>query len=514
MNNKKENKDEDHTAGNVINPDEILQGLPLIVVSNRGPVDFFEDEDGKLQMQRNTGGLVTALLGLSQNINITWVASALTDLEKNWGSGSVLLEEDGCAIDLHLVPIEEELYDGYYNTISNPLLWFLQHSMWNFFTNPIITRSTWNAWHEGYVGVNMLFAKTVAKLIKKSPGRPLVMIQDYHLYLLPRMLRNLLHRTRSSHKMTLSHFVHIPWPVAEELRILPPEMRKSILDGLCAVDILGFQTKSDKTNFLQSIATHIPDASVNYRKGTVRIRKHTTIVRDYPISIDVAALKNQAEQPETIEHKEFFENTTEDQQLIVRVDRTDPSKNIVRGFQALGELLELYPEHIGKVTFIALLVPSRLEVDEYHDYHDKLMAAAGWVNSKYGTGDWEPIRIILGDNYSRAIAGLQLYDVLLVNSIADGMNLVAKEGPIVNQKNGMLVLSESTGASQQLHHGAMIIPPCDIYATAEALHKALTMPIEERKKYADLLRHQVEENDVNTWFWWQIEDFIKLGYIS
>jgi len=506
-NHEKENQT---TCGN--DPELLLHGRPLIIVSNRGPIDISEDENGNLLMQRNAGGLVTALLGLAQNIDITWVASAINDLEKNWGHGQVALDENGCAINLHLVPLEQDVYDGYYNTISNPLLWFLQHSMWDFITSPTITRSTWEAWEKGYVVANKQFAETVAQRVRAVPGRTLVMIQDYHLYLLPRMLRGILRQSRRSDQVTLTHFVHIPWPGSEELRILPPEIRKAILDGLTAVDILGFQTREDSVSFLQSVAAHLPGASVSYQKRRVWYRNHATIVRDFPISIDVVALKNQAESSDTIEQREIIENISLDQQLVLRVDRTDPSKNIVRGFQAFEEMLELYPEHIGKVKFVALLVPSRLEVDEYHDYHDKLMAAAGWVNSKYGTIDWEPVRVILGENYARGVAGLQIYDVLLVNSIADGMNLVAKEGPVVNQKDGVLVLSERTGASQQLESGAIIIPPCDIYATAQALHKALTMPSEERKTRANLLRQQIEENDINAWFCDQINEITKLGY--
>lgn len=494
------------------NPEELLNDRSLIIVSNRGPVGFSTDEAGNMQIQRSGGGLVTALRGLAQNINITWIASALDTLEKEWSQGKMALDEGGRPIDLHLVPLDEDVYNGYYNTISNPLLWFLQHSMWDFISGPTITRETWLAWEQGYVIANEQFAKIVAQHVKASPGRALVMVQDYHLYLLPRMLRKILHRTRRSDQVSLTHFVHIPWPGAEELRILPSGMRKEILDGLTAVDLLGFQTREDGVNFLQSIEAHLPGASVNYKYRRVWYRNHATIVRDFPISIDVPAIKALSQTAEVIEHRLQFEEMIHDQKLILRVDRTDPSKNIVRGFQAFGEMLKLHPEHIGKVKFIAILVPSRLDVDEYHNYHDEIMAASGWVNSHYGTGDWEPIRVISGENYPRAVAALQIYDVLLVNSIADGMNLVAKEGPVVNQKDGVLVLSERTGASQQLEPGALVISPCDIYATAEALHQALTMTAEERNLRANRLRWLVEENDINAWFCDQIKEIGRLGF--
>jgi len=509
---KIKNQENNDTLDCRSDPEVLLRMRPLIIVSNRGPFGFSEDEAGNLQIQRSNGGLVTALLGLTQNIDVTWVATAINDLEKKWGHGQLALDDNGHAINLHLVPLDQETYDGYYNVISNPLLWFLQHSMWDFFTNPTITRSTWDSWEHGYVAANQQFAEEVAQRVRATPGRTIVMIQDYHLYLLPRMLRGLLHKTRRSDQLTLTHFIHIPWPGAEELRILPPEMRKTILEGLTAVDILGFQTREDCVNFLQSVASHLPGASVSYKNRRVWYHNHSTIVRDFPISIDVPALKTHAISPEIDPEREFLEQIAQDNQIILRVDRTEPSKNIVRGFEAFDQLLESHPEHCGKVKFIALLVPSRLEVDEYRDYHDKFMAAAGWVNSKHGTSDWEPVRVILGENYTRAVAGLQMYDVLLVNSIADGMNLVAKEGPIVNQRNGVLVLSERTGASQQLEPGAIVISPCDIQETSEALHAALTMPVDERRRRATLLKQQVEENDINTWFCDQINEIGRLGY--
>jgi trehalose 6-phosphate synthase len=163
------------------------------------------------------------------------------------------------------------------------------------------------------------------------------------------------------------------------------------------------------------------------------------------------------------------------------------------------------------VHFLAYLVPSRLGVVEYNEYLDNLNATAGRVNAKYGDSDWEPVRIIIGENYDRALAALQLYDVLLVNAIADGMNLVAKEGPIVNQRDGVLILSERTGANQQLGVGAIVIPPCDVYATAEAMHQALIMPEAEKKGKAHLLKWIIEKEDIVDWLCRQLKTIEELG---
>ena len=211
------------------------------------------------------------------------------------------------------------------------------------------------------------------------------------------------------------------------------------------------------------------------------------------------------------------ENTREiealvgDRQLILRIDRIEPSKNIVRGFLAYDQLLDLHPEHRGKVVFLAALVPSRMAVDEYTDYMDHINATAGRVNATHGTSDWEPVRLLVGENYPRAVAALKRYDVLLVNAIADGMNLVAKEGPIVNQNDGVLILSERTGAQQQLGPGAITISPCDVYATAEAMHQALIMSPEDRQTRANRLRWIIERSDLNTWLQTQIDTARSLG---
>ena len=189
----------------------------------------------------------------------------------------------------------------------------------------------------------------------------------------------------------------------------------------------------------------------------------------------------------------------------------EPTKNIVRGFQAYDDLLEHHPEHRGNVRFLALLVPSRLKVREYGTYLDEVMAAAGRVNARYGDAEWEPIRILVGEEYPRAVAGLQIYDVLLVNSIADGMNLVAKEGPIVNRKAGVLVLSEHTGAHEQLEPGVLTVSPLDVYGTAEALHAALTMSQVEREVRAGRLRSLIEQGDIASWLCAQLQAVAELG---
>jgi trehalose 6-phosphate synthase len=482
-------------------------GRALVIAANRGPVTFEAAEDGSLQFQRGGGGLVTALTGLCRYADATWISCAQTETDAAWREGSVALWDDGGSIRLKFLAPDAEAYDAYYNVIANPLLWFLQHSMWDVPRAPLIGRDTWQAWEHGYVAVNRLFAQAIAQQVRALSRPTLVMLQDYHLYLAARFLRR---EMSVAGRPILLHFVHIPWPGAEDWSILPPAMRMAILDGLCGVDLLGFQTKEDSLNFIRTCESHLPGAHVNFKRGRIWYRNHTTHVRDFPISIDVPALRQLAASDEVVAHRADLQNRLGDQQLIVRVDRSEPSKNIVRGFRAFEEMLELHSEHRGKVKFLAMLVPSRLGVEEYQNYLDELMASAGRVNARYGDSEWEPVRLVVGDDYARGVAALQMYDVLLVNSIADGMNLVAKEGPIVNQCDGVLILSERAGAHQQLAPGSTIISPCDVYSTAEALHQALVMPLEERQRRAQRLRWLIEREDITDWLCRQLETISEL----
>jgi trehalose 6-phosphate synthase len=486
---------------------DLLRNRELIIVANRAPVVFETDENGALSFQRGKGGLVTALLGLSRHTDATWIACPRSETDITWHEGDIQIQDGDGTVHIQFIRPEEYAYDGYYNVISNPLLWFLQHSMWDIPRTPVINRATWEAWDNGYIAINRLFADAIANQVHKATHPTLIMLQDYHLYLVARFLRA---RLPSRKCPPILHFIHIPWPGMEGWRILPRAMRHAILDGLCAVDVLGFQTRDDGLNFIRTCESYLPQASANYKHGRIWYRNHATHIRDFPISININALRELAETPEVLEYRNEFLTSLGDRHLIVRVDRIEPSKNILRGFLAFEEMLELYPEHHEQVTFLALLVPSRMGVDEYQGYLDELMAAVGRVNAMYGTSQWEPVRVLIGENYPRAVAALQLYDALLVNSIVDGMNLVAKEGPIVNQRSGVLILSEGTGARQQLEPGALTISPYDIYATAQALHQVLMMSPEERRERADRLRWIIEREDIDVWLCRQLETVAEL----
>lgn len=490
--------------------DKILNHT-IIIASNRGPVTFYFDEDGEYHFEKGSGGLVTALTGMMQQLNATWIACSRTQADLTWHEGSVPLSDGGNPVHLVFLSPDPEVYERYYNVIANPLLWFVQHALWDQVYAPTIDQSTWDAWEGGYKVVNRLFADEIVRCVRQGGSQPVVMLQDYHLYLVARYIRD---QMRPRERPLLMHFTHIPWPGPDYWGILPPVMRQTILDGLCAVDLAGFQTREDRLNFIRTCESFLPQAHVNFKRGWVWHRNHITHVRDFPISIDNKAVKELASSPAVTHYEKEITELVGDKQLILRVDRIEPTKNIVRGIQAYEQMLDQHPEHRGKVIFLALLVPSRLEVDQYQNYLDHIMAATGRVNTRFGDSDWEPVRLLIGEDYPRAIAALKHYDVLLVNSIPDGMNLVAQEGPLVNERNGALILSERAGISQQLSVGAIVLSPFDVYATGEALHQALTMPADERSDRATRLRWVIEREDVSDWLYKQIRVAAELNLLS
>jgi len=404
---------------------------------------------------------------------------------------------------LRFVLTEKESYEKYYSTISNPLLWFLQHYMWNVPRTPTFTPEMWSAW-EGYEEVNRAFAEVIAEEVARAGKSAIVMLQDYHLYLCPRTLAPRLPRG-----CLLSHFIHIPWPGPDYWLILSPTVREQILSSLCRNDILAFHTGRYALNFLRTCESLLPGAQVDYSAYTVKRGGKILRVRNYPISIDIASLRRVSKARKTIRYRDHLLSRL-GEQTIVRVDRIEPSKNIVRGFQAFDLLLERYPEHRGRVRFLAFLVPSRLAIEEYQKYLEEVIAAAQWVNLEYGDSEWQPVELFIGDDYARAVAAMQLYDVLLVNPIIDGMNLVAKEGPVVNERDGILILSEGAGACEELGEGALIISPYDLVETAESLHQALVMARTERARRARRLRRIVEGHTVTDWLYDQLLDLFRI----
>ena len=476
----------------------------IVIVSNRGPFSFKRNADGTFRVDRGAGGLVTALGALAEKHDVLWVAAAMSKDDNRWAKTSGGQPQLVEGISLRLMQPDQKAYQGYYNVIANPMLWFIQHQLWDAPRNPSITQETWDAWKNGYVLINRDFAKVVAETVEAEKRPVIILLQDYHLYLMPQFLRELL-----GTKVQIQPFIHIPWPGPDAWRVLPGQIRNTILTSLLKADRVGFQTQKDAFNFVQTCRFYLEGAHSRGSRDTVYYRDREVKALAYPISIDTQKVREVSEEPQTHLLKTQLYNFVGDRKVILRVDRIEPSKNILRGLEAYRTLLDVHPEHRSKVQMMAFLVPSRMEVDEYQDYLRDIMSEAGMINAQYSTPYWEPVRIIVGDNYKRAIAAMQFYDVLLVNPLADGMNLVAKEGVVVNQKDGVLVLSEDAGAFYELGEYALTVSPFDIFGTANALHDALEMPPEYKRQRAEALRAIVTKADVRGWFYGQVDDAMR-----
>src|SRR3989442_1217657 len=388
-----------------------------IVVSNRAPHEP-RPEGG---FARGAGGVVTALLTLAEGTAADWVCCARTDSERK------LVETQGDAwtaplirshTRLHYVMPTREQYDQYYSVMANPVLWFVQHYLWDLAQQPIINGRIHRAWKDGYVEVNRQVAQKVVDVGRRLPHRPLVLVHDYQLYLVPKIVREQLPGA------IIQHFIHIPWPTPQYWKVLPKQMRSAILEGLLGCDIVGFQSSLDVRNFLMTCE----------------------------------------------------ENA---------------------GLQ-------------GQVQFWAFLQPSRQDVAIYRTYLRRVRQVAARINSQYGGQGWMPIRLEFGENVRKAMAALRNFDVLLVNPVYDGLNLVVKEGAVVNRSEGMIVLSENAGAHEELQPHVISINPFDIEATADAIYQGLTMSAEERRKRNEAARDVVRTNDISRWITRQVQDIRDL----
>jgi trehalose 6-phosphate synthase len=472
-----------------------------IIVSNRAPYE----PAGPLRFRRGSGGLVTALLSVAEATGASWIACARTDIERSLarGRGSVMASSAGRpALNIHYVDPGDEAYRLHYSVISNPLLWFVQHHLWDLARQPVINQRIHDAWSRGYVEVNRLIAEKVVEVAAQSKAPPLLLIQDYHLYLLAGFVRHQIP------DIAMQHFIHIPWPAADYWKVLPSSMRDAIFGGLLANDVIGFQTNGDVMRFLNG-CSDLLGLRVDHQEQAVLHRGRVVWVRAYPISIDTSSLDRLAAAPETRSELARLRSSTI-HKLIVRVDRTDPSKNILRGFWAYERLLVAHPEHIGKVQFWAFLQPSRQDVGVYRTYIKLIDKTARTINRRFARPDWTAIRLEYGENMHRAVAGYEGFDVLLVNPIYDGMNLVAKEGAFLNGRDGVIVLSENAGAFEELRENVIGVNPFDVEATAQAIHRALTLPRESRAATALSLRAAVCERDITRWVQQQLYDLRDL----
>jgi trehalose 6-phosphate synthase len=473
----------------------------LLVVFNRAPVAYARDEDGARVARRGGGGVVTALGGLLAHHDVTWVASAMTEEDRAVAAerdgSSVEETADGAAYRLRLVSHDPAAYERFYNVVANPTLWFLQHYLWGLGSAPNFDPILHEAWIGGYVPVNEAFARaTLEELDRESDAA--VLFHDYHLYLAPRSVRE------ARPDIVTSHFVHIPWPEPDYWHALPAELRIAVHEGLLANDVVGFHTERWRRAFLLS-AERLLGARVDPKGGTVEYRGHKTRVVARPISVDPAEFDRVSGDPAVLE-REAALAARRPRQLILRVDRTDPSKNVVRGFHAFALLLDRHPELHGQVGMAVLLSPSRQNIPEYAAYAGEIETAAREVNERFGRDGWQPVELDVADDFLRSVAGYKQFDVLFVNPVFDGLNLVAKEAFLVNERGGVLVLSENAGVHDEVGEWALTVNPLDISGQAEALYAALTLEPAERRRRAEAIGAHVRTHDIREWIDVQLAD--------
>ena len=477
------------------NVSDTLKSRSLFIVSNRGPIEHHITDDDRIVQRRGSGGVVTALNPLFGS-DFTWVSNAMGEgdrrVARNSDGEPIRSTMPGQEFSVKYVLTSRRVYHKFYNIFCNPLLWFLHHNMWSSPYTPNIDNSVYDAWETGYVPVNRAFADSIIEECAKNNKPPSIVIHDYHLYMVPGMLR------QAMPESIIQQFIHIPWPDSSYWQMLPSDIRTNICESLIMTDTVAFQNFRDVRNFLQSCEMFVLGSQVNYENCTVTLNGHTTEVKHRPMGISVEEVRNIAESNRAHEYEDKLKSVLTEN-TIVRVDRVEPSKNIIRGFRAYRLLLERNPDILGKVTFLAFMVPSRTHIRQYQRYFQEVEELVTEINDSFGNGQWKPILPFYDNNYTQAMAAMKFYDVLLVNPIMDGMNLVSKEGPIVNGRSGVLVLSETAGSYDQLRNGVLSVSPADIEGTYRALQQALEMPIGNRKELEEILIDKISDQDVIDW---------------
>jgi trehalose 6-phosphate synthase len=399
---------------------------------------------------------------------------------------------------LRYLSFDPATYEGYYNGISNRILWFAHHYLWDVPREPRFdhrTREDWSAYRK----VNRAFADALAEEAMIHGGEPVHLVQDYHLSLVPRLVRIRMPNA------PVSYFSHIPFAGPTYIGMLPTWMREDLLAGLLGADVVGFQSDKWADNFLLACRT-LPGTRVNLRRRLVLWEGREVRVRVYPVAIDRMELRSASERPEVAAEREDLLRWLGGARLILRADRVELSKNIVRGMLAYEELLIRHPQWRKRVKMLAFLDPSREEVPEYRAYGQECRQTAARIDRELGEPGWEPIRLEIDADRSRLLAAFGIFDVLLVNPVFDGMNLVAKEGAMLNGRRGVLVLSQNAGAFAELERFALRINPFDIGQTVDALSNALQMSDAERGRRARGLRASVLRNGPDGWIARQLED--------
>ena len=464
---------------------------PLLVASNRGPFTVVAVEDGDDQVHRGGGGLVSGMqAALAATPDAVWVCAALNERERGLarqaGDGRVSdlpLVADAMRgdFDVHMLPIDAQTFRSAYNGVANSTLWFVLHQLFDLPTQPAFD-ATWRRQWAGYVRYNQAFADALAA--EAAPGAAVV-VQDYHLFLVPRMLRE------RRPDLRIGHFTHTPWVTPDYFTTLPDDVARALIEGMLGADLIGFHTERWAALF-RSTARAVCGVEA---EG----------VRVFPLGIDAGELHKLAGRRSVDNALRVLEEQVGDRHVIGRVDRTELSKNVYRGLLAYRELLRAHPEWRGRVVHAIQDNPSREDLPAYREYTARIERLAEAIDDEFGTAEWSPVYLEIGDDYPAALALLRRSEVVFVNSVRDGMNLVVLEGIALSEHDAAVVLSREAGAAEVLGDDALTVNPFDVTAGAEALHQALLLPPDERRARAERMRAAAVALPPREWFQAQLD---------
>ncbi len=455
-----------------------------VLVSNRGPLAFHL-VDGRPVAGSSAGGLAGSMRPLVVGSGATWVASALGEADRAAAEAGMMSDE---GIRIELVEPEPEVYNLAYNVVSNAMLWFCHHHLFDAARRPRADQRWLEAW-DAYRQFNLLFAERVAKV---APERGRVLVQDYHLALMGSDLARLRPDLRTT------HFTHTPFADPSVLRMLPTAVGQELLTSMAGFGTCGFHTERWAAAYRanQEMGGGAP------RSGGPEWPSFVS-----PLSTDPDLLAASTAEPSVARALSRIEEGIggSDRQVIVRVDRMELSKNLLRGFWAFDELLEQQPHRRERVVFVALAYPTRQGLPEYLAYQNEVETTVERINHQWGTPGWTPIVLEVDDDYPRSLAALTRYDVLLVNAVRDGLNLVAKEGPLINTRDGVLALSREAGAFDELSPAVLELNPFDVSGTAAVMAEALDMDPGHRAATAERLRRIIMARHPADWLQAQLD---------
>lgn len=483
---------------------------PILVASNRGPVSYGLGEGGSLTAKRGGGGLVSGLSAIGSDSGAVWVCAALGegDREAARRAGTSHLNPgDTGGQQVRMLDIAPDVFAAAYNGIANSVLWFIHHLLYQTPVEPVFDAEFAEQW-AAYESYNAAFADALAQ---EAVAEAVVLVQDYHLALVPAMLRE------RRPDLRIGHFSHTPWAPPDYYRLLPDQVAADVLRGILGGDRAAFLTERWATAFADCCAAVLGAEIVRDGDGdrgeegsgtatAVRFEGRETRLGVHGLGADADFLRERSRQADVDERLTSLRaQIGPGRKSIVRVDRTELSKNIVRGLLAYRRLLETRPEWRERVVHVAFAYPSRQDLAVYRDYTERVRRIAEEINAEYGTAGWTPVALHVKDDFARSLAAYRLADVALVNPIRDGMNLVAKEVPVVSERGCALVLSREAGAYAELGEDALVVNPYDVEATAQALHEALRMSDGERADRTKRLAAAATALPPQTWFLAQLE---------